>query len=526
MVKTLLLCFIHGYKGDEETFFQFPEDLKKSVLEKTPELDVQTRVYPKYETRGDLAASVQTFREWLQDQVTDLERNAATPSAILNPSVSVILVAHSMGGFVAADTLFSVLDNRPVSADPESKLMFPLIQGVMAFDTPYNGLARAMFAYGAFSQYQNLSSMWNIFSTISTSLTGSAISTSTSQLAASNSPTWKRWQTLAARTGTYGAIVAGGVAAYTHREQILSSLGKINRENLSKINYRESVSQGVSQGMSYVSRDSIAQGLAYVSRDSIGEGFTWMAGHLKFVGALMKQAQLTTRLERLSQLEGVGLVNFYTSLGENGYWSGGYFVPKRTFCAIPTGKGEELAKIFKELPNPKASDEIEAHCSMFRPEKNSGYEEMVERSRELVLDWVQNDPRRVVDEYTPSREQLTRSRSESQLWDDDGKVLNKEVEEEEKKGVSEDDSQLQAILKSQDMPHPEDGGVDEEALKQALEVPLPPDEEVSKDEVPKQALVIPLPADEEALKDEVPKQALEIPLPADEEALKEVKDEI
>jgi hypothetical protein len=33
----------------------------------------------------------------LQDQVTDLERDAATPSAILDPSVSVVLVAHSMG---------------------------------------------------------------------------------------------------------------------------------------------------------------------------------------------------------------------------------------------------------------------------------------------------------------------------------------------------------------------------------------------------------------------------------------------
>jgi hypothetical protein len=116
MIKTLLLCFIHGFKGDEETFFQFPEvrhfhqvsyekqlltdtiqDLKNAVSEKNSELDVQTRVYPKYETRGDLAACVETFREWLQDQVTDLERNVATPSAILDPSVSVILVAHSMG---------------------------------------------------------------------------------------------------------------------------------------------------------------------------------------------------------------------------------------------------------------------------------------------------------------------------------------------------------------------------------------------------------------------------------------------
>jgi hypothetical protein len=25
MVKTVFICFIHGFKGDEETFFQFPE---------------------------------------------------------------------------------------------------------------------------------------------------------------------------------------------------------------------------------------------------------------------------------------------------------------------------------------------------------------------------------------------------------------------------------------------------------------------------------------------------------------------
>jgi hypothetical protein len=33
----------------------------------------------------------------LQERVTNLEQNAATPQAILNPSVGVILVAHSMG---------------------------------------------------------------------------------------------------------------------------------------------------------------------------------------------------------------------------------------------------------------------------------------------------------------------------------------------------------------------------------------------------------------------------------------------
>ena len=94
------------------------QDLRNLVAEREPDLNIRTAVYPKYETRGDLAACVEEFREWyntsmrlfrsifiglgtdsvrLQDQVTDLEQNAATPLAIVNPSVGVILIAHSMG---------------------------------------------------------------------------------------------------------------------------------------------------------------------------------------------------------------------------------------------------------------------------------------------------------------------------------------------------------------------------------------------------------------------------------------------
>jgi hypothetical protein len=62
-----------------------------------PDLNVHTALYPKYDTRGDLAVCVEAFKEWLQDQITDLETHAATPLAIQNPSVSVILVAHSVG---------------------------------------------------------------------------------------------------------------------------------------------------------------------------------------------------------------------------------------------------------------------------------------------------------------------------------------------------------------------------------------------------------------------------------------------
>jgi hypothetical protein len=115
MPKTLLLCFIHGFKGDEETFFDFPlvsnprflvnsqvtnqrtQNLKEKVASQCPQIDVQTRVYPKYETRGDLAACVETFKEWLQEQVISIEVANGNKSAILEPNVGVILIAHSMG---------------------------------------------------------------------------------------------------------------------------------------------------------------------------------------------------------------------------------------------------------------------------------------------------------------------------------------------------------------------------------------------------------------------------------------------
>lgn len=376
-----------------------------------------------------------------------------------------------MGGFVAADTLFSILDNRPISPDPNVKLMFPLIQGVLTFDTPYNGLSRSMFAYGAFSQYQNISSIWNLYS----SVTSFGAGATTSQIVSSRGSSWARWQALAARTGTYGAIIAGGAAAYANRAEIAEYLSKINKDN-------------ISQSWSKVNKESLSEGLLYVSRDSVGEGFAWMSGHLKFVGALMKQAQLQTRLERLSQLKGIGLVNLYTSLGENGYWTGGYFVPKRTFCAVPTGS-KDMGK-FKEQANTKAANEIQAHCGMFKPERNPQYGTMVESARDLILGWLENDPRKVVDDYTPDQLQRSRSSSESQLFDDDGKVKSSAVNSAH--GKPEDELQLDAILRCQGMPQPEDGGVSDADLKRASEVPLPVDAPSWRSRVPNPRISNPL----------------------------------
>ncbi len=313
--------------------------------------------------------------------------------------------------------------------------------------------------------------------------------------------------------------MAGGVAAYVHREQIYSSLSslsssmpKINKESLSHLSLP--TMQGTRSSLSSLGQinyyDNISQGLTYVSKDAIGEGFAWMASHLKFVGQLMKTAQLTARLERLDELRGIGVANLYTSLGENAVMNGGYFIPKRTFCAVPTENSkveegrtekekEKDARIWREIPNPKAANEIVAHCSMFRPDRNAGYATMLSMATELVSEWASKDQRSttIIDNYSPSREVLHRSKSESQLWDDDGKVLKPVVEAEdevERKDWSttggersetsedEDEKQLSVILQCSEMEGlqgtKEGKENDDIALKAALEVPLPVDEDI------------------------------------------------
>ncbi len=83
-------------------------------------------------------------------------------------------------------------------------------------------------------------------------------------------------------------------------------------------------------------------------------------------------------------------------MGENGYWSGGYFVPERTFCAIPT-KDHPSASLFSRHVVEDASDEIAAHASLFKPDKNQGYQSMTREAQDLVVNWF-NDQSELFDD--------------------------------------------------------------------------------------------------------------------------------
>ncbi|KAK4151542.1 hypothetical protein C8A00DRAFT_35793 [Chaetomidium leptoderma] len=396
MKRILLLAHIHGFKGSDFTFGDFPAHLKDTVANNLPDHEVSSDVYPKYETRGELAQSTAAFLEWLKEKVMDLRKaHLDNPWPPNDRKVGVILVAHSMGGFVATDCLFRVLDEHRQSESPANPI-FPLIQGILAFDTPLNGLARSMFVYGAFSNYQKVSNVFNVMTALSAATPAAlsrlaskrAIGTATGRIAkrtSASSPAWKAWQLIAMRTGTVGVIAAGGVAAYTHRKKIVEGVRTVR--SLTK----DDVVQGYQQSV-----DALGQGLAYVNRGNVGESFAWLSDHFTFVGALLKQNELNRRLERLAALKGVGVCDVYASLGENGYWSGGYFVPERTFCAVPA-KDEPEAKLFARRVVEGAKDEIAAHIGLFKKENNTDYEGTVADAAKLIVDWF-NDETEIYDD--------------------------------------------------------------------------------------------------------------------------------
>ncbi|KAK2614601.1 hypothetical protein N8I77_001410 [Diaporthe amygdali] len=390
MSRTLLLCHVHGFKGDDDSFGTFPEDFKRSLSSQLSDHNVESVIYPKYATKGELTEASVNFLEWLKERVMEIRKaKLEKPWPPNDKSVGVVLVAHSMGGFVASEALFHVLDER-ANSDDKSAPLFPMIQGILAFDTPYNGLARSMFVYGGFSNYQKVSSVFNVMTALSAAPASisMALKRGASSIPGSNRATnpaaWKTWQLVAVRTGTVGAIAAGGVAAYVHREKIKE--GYQNMRGLKKQDLVEGYQQGV---------DRLGQGLAYVNRGNVGQSFAWLSDHFTFVGVLMKQQELNKRLERLANLKGIGIHDIYCSMGENGYWSGGYFVPERTFCAIPADD-QPASNLFSRHVVKNAEDEIQAHMSLFHPDKNEEYQLMVDKASKLVITWF-NDDSEIVD---------------------------------------------------------------------------------------------------------------------------------
>ncbi|KAH8704049.1 hypothetical protein BGW36DRAFT_414356 [Talaromyces proteolyticus] len=410
MKKTLLLVFIHGFRGGEDTFLKFPDQLTALVRHALPSIAVQSVTYPRFDTRGDLKECVARFRDWLQNKVIDIEVDNGTPSPTVDPSVHVILVGHSMGGIVGAETLLLLASEQPIpplstssQADISDRpfFMFPHIQGLVAFDTPFLGIAPGVVSHGAQEHYQTASTAYTTFTEVAglfgyggnnkSTTTSTTTTTATSKSAtlplppattdtsngdAAATPSWSRWGKMAMFAGAAGAVAAGGAAAL------------------------------------------------YSQRDRFTESWRWITSHLEFVGCLARPADLRTRVASLATLQqerGISVANFYTCLGKaappppptpppQSPLDAGRSrstilsrIPRarnRTFCHLPedfdasdallAGDGTSDSPGIKWILalNDKVTDETTAHISMFSPRENPKYYVLGHEAADTIVRWV------------------------------------------------------------------------------------------------------------------------------------------
>lgn len=362
-------------QGGDDTFGTFPSHLKALLQHALPKVTVLTITYPKYETRGDLHECVGRFKEWLQNKVIDLEVANSTPSPTVDPSVRTILVGHSMGGIVAAETLLSIIAEQPVpslqnsqtqdrstgSLPETSMLMFPYIQGILAFDTPYLGIAPGVVAHGAEKHWNTASSAYTAYNNLAGAFGWGQKSPAAGPVDASrrlppanasgdaaSAPLWQRYGKVAMFAGAAGAIAAGGAAAY-------------------------------------------------MKKDQISQGLSWATSHLEFVGSLARPEEMKKRLAsivKLSKDHDLGFANIYTTLGhavdvqKGESWTGKVPGRDRTFCNLPKG---ELRNYFVPANNDKLEMETLAHMGMFNARTNPGYYTLSEVAKEQIIDWAEGE---------------------------------------------------------------------------------------------------------------------------------------
>ena len=307
--------------------------------------------------------------------------------------------------------------SRPSPSQPDdSSFIFPYIQGILAFDTPYLGISPGVVAHGAEQHYKNASTAYTAISEVAgvlgygsssnnkntpkspqqqqanqKMLTQGADAMSASMTNATGDgtavPAWQKWGKYAMFAGAAGAVAAGGAAAY-------------------------------------------------LKRDTITEGWSFIGSHLEFVGCLAKGEELKSRLERIVELNkerGIGFADLITVLGKGaprqnkpGTQLAGGFVEigavegiapnDRTFCTIP--KSEKNRKYFEKAKNDKASDEMQAHMNMFGASGNSGYFALCERAKVLVVNWVGPEKSTWYKESSPLKETVGKGLEDVDLGDE------------------------------------------------------------------------------------------------------------
>ncbi|KAK0191145.1 hypothetical protein F5146DRAFT_930000 [Armillaria mellea] len=333
----LLLVFIHGFKGDDETFLQFPQRMQHILSDTIPNCTVESIVFPVYEVQSPDSASVVRFADWLT--TLTVEREVASGGGA--GKAKIVLCGHSMGGILTADTLREFVKTKPDQRAP----LWPKIIACIAYDTPYLGLHPYVFKNSATRATEYVNTARTVGSALLGSFAGFGVKKAAdSKPATENTPpppesktSWSKWAPAAYAVG--GALLAGAAA-----------------------------------------------GGAYYRREDLGVGYTWATDHMKYVKNLWDEPALRQRVEDLVDIEeqeGVVFRVFYTHLPP---------VPlvhpnARTFIVLPK-KISRSAGNFLPANNGVAPDELQAHTGMFGAKTNDGYYELGLQTAKIVREAV------------------------------------------------------------------------------------------------------------------------------------------
>ncbi|CCU81742.1 hypothetical protein BGHDH14_bghG005404000002001 [Blumeria hordei DH14] len=356
MNRILLLCFIHGFKGGSDTFGAFPEHLRALVNHGIPHVDVRVIIYPKYETRGQLdecvcfsilgnnlslaySGKISIVLTWrrLRQKVIDIDVEIRLRSASTEPSIQVVLVGHSMGGIVAADavrTLYLVSKFPTSSSSQDNSVVFPKIQGVLTFDTPFLGISPGVLT--------NISPNSSVLT----------------QIGRITKPFWGFKDAM--QDETYGK----SSYASTSKDNSSSSLPTDIPTPMSTL-------QGWSKATTLagtVAALATVTTAAYWHWDSVLKGWSWIDSHLEFVKCLLDEDSLRGRLadmEILNHKLNMEFGNFYTRLGKNAANSDSGALPtdkrSKTFCKLSE---DPDVLHWQEAVNTEAKNEIQAHTGI------------------------------------------------------------------------------------------------------------------------------------------------------------------
>ena len=194
-----------------------------------------------HQTKGTLAAAVESFVEWLDRQVQQREVKRAIELESdygAAGTAKVVLIGHSMGGLLIADAIKSI---RQIYREGP---LWPRIIAVLAFDTPVRSFHSPPLRDSRVVQYlginpnvfkdkasQGLSYASDLHSVISKfggfGLAGASTPKSSTPsapvvpAAAAATSGWQRWAAIGG-----AAVVASGTAAaaYYHKDKITSGV--------------------------------------------------------------------------------------------------------------------------------------------------------------------------------------------------------------------------------------------------------------------------------------------------------------